>query len=297
MSSSRIGRTSSREVPAIPQADTARVFFPSSGSRPVSLDYDFFNYLIDNDLRQDAKTLALGGYSSSDTLDFIRAKILFSDLKLSQASELFSRVPATSPFGPESFYYRIVALSNTGDYETAYNLLTRPSLPGAFREGGPYAELTALQSAGLALLMGRENDWLKNSALFTFEDYTMAESERVLSEIGASRFSSKKRHAGVAALASAVIPGAGKIYSGRVGEGVAAFLTVGSLGAITAENWNRHGGRDWRTIVAGTLCATFYLGNIYGSYMTVSIENDERATAENTAIVYHLHLPLRSIFR
>ena len=83
----------------------------------------------------------------------------------------------------------------------------------------------------------------------------------------------------------------------NVGEGVAAFLTVGSLGAITAENWNRHGPKDWRTIVAGSLCAVFYLGNIYGSYLSVSIENNEHVAAENTAIVYHLHIPLRSIFR
>jgi hypothetical protein len=98
-------------------------------------------------------------------------------------------------------------------------------------------------------------------------------------------------------MASALVPGAGKVYAGRVGEGVAAFLTVGSLGAVTAENWSKHGMKDWRTIVSGALCATFYLGNIYGSYMSVSIERDERLAAENTLVLYHLHLPLRSIFR
>ncbi|MBR5661540.1 MAG: hypothetical protein IKW99_08320 [Bacteroidales bacterium] len=297
MSSSRIGRVSAREIPVTPAADTSRIQFPDEGERYISEDYEFFNYLKDNDFRIDAKTLTRGRYAPSDTLDFLRAKVLFSDLKLFQASELFGKVPYDSPFGPESFYYQVVSLSSAGEYDKAYGLLSSLSIQSRFSEGGPYAELTALQAAGLSILRGQEDEWLRHSSSFTFGDYALMESERVISEIGQRRFGGKSKHAGVAALASAVIPGAGKVYAGRLGEGVAAFLTVGSLGAITAENWVRHGNKDWRTILAGSLCATFYLGNIYGSYMSVSIENNDRITAENTAIVYHLHLPLRTVFR
>ena len=289
MSSSRIGRVSTRSLPQVPQADSGRIVFPVAGKESVSKDFDFFNYLLDNDLGLDARTLASRPYSASDTLDFMRAKVLFSEKKLSQAAELFGSVPSDSPFGPESFFYKVVSLSSLGEYETAAGMLPY--------EGGPYAELSALQKAGLSLLMGKEDEWIRSSAAFGYEDYTLAESERVLSEIVSTRFSPSRKRPGVATLASAVVPGAGKIYAGRLGEGIAAFLTVGSLGAITAENWKKHGGEDWRTIVAGTLCATFYLGNIYGSYMSVSIERDERMAAENTLILYHLHLPLRSIFR
>ena len=294
MSSSRIGRISQISAPEIPVPDPGVISFPASGTRFVSEDFDFFNYLIDNDLKQDAMTLARESFAESDTLDFLRAKILFSGLKLAQASVFFSGVPLSSPFGPESFFYRVVSLSTLGEYDKASSLLSSTS---AFREGGPYAELAALQAAGLALLRGDEEEWKRNNSLFSYNDFALSESESVLSEIGGSRFSSGGKHAGVAALASALIPGAGKIYAGRTGEGVAAFLTVGSFGAITAENWVKHGRSDWRTILAGTLCATFYLGNIYGSYMSVSIEKDERKNAENTLILYHLHLPLRSIFR
>ena len=288
MSSSRISRASSREVPQKPASDTSRVSFSEYGTRYISDDYDFFGYLADNDLKQDAMTLVSGGYFPSDTLDYLRAKILFTERKFGQASELFSKVPAASVFGPESFHYDIVALSNLGEYGRASELLS---------SGGSYPELTSLQGAGLALLREDKDDWPRYSSGFTYSDHALAESERILSEIGASRFDSRGKHAGLAALASAVIPGAGKVYAGRLGEGVAAFLTVGSLGAITAENWKKHGLRDWRTIVAGSLCATFYLGNIYGSYMSVSIEKDERENAENMVILYHLHLPLRSVFR
>lgn len=245
--------------------------------------------MSDNDLKQDAKTLLKGEYAQSDTLDFLRAKVLFSDNKYYQASSLFSRVPASSPFGPEAFHYRIVSLASVGEYDSAERL--------ALSEGGPYPELASLQAAGLALLRGDRDGWVRRNAAFTYEDYALMESERVLSEIAISRFDTRGKRAGIAALASTFIPGAGKVYAGRLGEGVAAFMTVGSLGAITAENWKKHGVKDWRTILAGSLCATFYLGNICGSYMSVSIEKDKRTANENATIIYHLHLPLRTVFR
>ena len=291
MSSSRIGRASSRQVPLMPAPDTSIVVFPQSGTKAVSEEFAFFNYLIDNGLKQDARTLSLSAFAPSDTIDFLRAKILFSDRKFSQASSLFAKVPFDSPFGAESFFYRTLSLTSLGDYDGA------SVLPAAFPEGGPYAEVAALQSAGLALLKGEKEAWGRASSAFTFDDYALAESERILSEIAGNRFGARGKRAGLAAMASAVIPGAGKVYAGRLGEGVAAFLTVGSLGTITAENWKRHGVKDWRTILAGSLCATFYLGNIYGSYMSVSIEKEQRTANENATIVYHLHLPLRTVFR
>ena len=102
MSSSRIGRVSSRDVLQIPMPDSSKVIFPSSGTDFISKDYDFFKYLLDNGYCLDARTLSKHPYSSSDTLDFLRAKVLFSDRKLSQAADLFSKVPVSSVFGPES---------------------------------------------------------------------------------------------------------------------------------------------------------------------------------------------------
>ncbi len=298
MSSSRIGSvSSSRDYLVLPQVDTGRMVFPAGGDRSVSEDYGFFSYLVDNELKQDARTLVSGRYSPSDTLDFMRAKVLFYDRKLSQAEEYFGRVPYASPFGTESFFYRVVSLSTLKEYDRAARLLSSGDLPADCREGGPYAELASFQEAGLALLRERKEDWIHCSRAFTQQDFTLAEGERILSGIGEERFFARQKHAGVAALASAIVPGAGKVYSGRLGEGVAAFLTVGSLGAVTAENWKKHGAKDWRTIVAGTVCATFYLGNIYGSYMSISIEKQERADAQDALILYHLHLPLRSTFR
>ena len=296
MSSSRIGKISTISGPSVPLPDTSRISFPEGGSRYVSEDLGFYEYLSGEGLDTDAGTLVRGSYMPSDTLDFLRGKSLFSYRRWDQASELLSKVPATSAYGTESFFYRINSLVFLGRYDSAASehSLREQTLE---YQGGPYNELFAQQGAGLALLRHDKDNWQRYSSAFTYSDYTLEESERIMSEIALSRFSGKEKRAGVAALLSAVVPGSGKVYAGRIGEGVASFLTVGSLGAITAENWKKHGIKDWRTILAGSLCTTFYLGNIYGSYISVSIEKDERTKAEDSLIIYHLHIPVRGNFR
>lgn len=289
LSSTRLGKMSARTVPALPVWDDTPVTFAPDGARPVSADFDFANYLLDNGLRHDALTLVRGSFAPSDTLDYLRGWVLFGDRKLSQASAFLGRVPASSVFYDKSLFYNVVSLANLGDYARAASLLpaARPA----------HAELAAVEGAGLALLSGRPQDWPSLSSRFTFQDYNLAEAERVLTEIYEARFASKQKSPWLAALASAVLPGAGKFYAGRAGEGAAALLGVGSLAAMTAEQWRKHGPEDWRTLAFGALCATFWIGNIYGSYMSVSIQRNEILAAQDTAILYHLHLPLRSIFR
>ena len=175
MSSSRIGRVSSRDVLQIPMPDSSKVIFPSSGTDFISEDYDFFKYLLDNGYSLDARTLSKHPYFPSDTLDFLRAKVLFSDRKLSQAADLFSKVPVSSVFGPESLFYGVVSLSTLGEYDRASWMMESVSEEPVFSEGGPYSELALLQNAGLALLRGNKDDWLRLSGGFTYSDYTLEE--------------------------------------------------------------------------------------------------------------------------
>lgn len=74
-----------------------------------------------------------------------------------------------------------------------------------------------------------------------------------------------------AALFSAVIPGAGKIYSGQTGDGITSFIVCGLLGYLSYSNFNaEHNFRGW--VFAG-LTAYFYAGNIYGSAASAQIFN------------------------
>ena len=300
MSEGRIGSVSKKAMPALPEWDYSPVRFAPEGVRAVSADLPFARYLLDQGLLGDAETLVCGSYLPSDTLSFLRAEVLFARRKLPQAAELFALIPPSSPFAAEARHYAVATEAYLGHYDAAAGVIDSFASLGMTGSASPgmtdFPQLTALQGAGVALLRGDNAAWQRWSSAFSYDDYSCAEGQRVLDDIASRRFG-RRKHAGVAALFSAVIPGSGKLYAGRIGEGIAAFLTVGSLGAITAEQGLRHGWKDWRTLIAGSLCAWFYIGNIYGSYLSVSIENNETLTRDNLMVLYHLHIPLRSIFR
>ncbi len=74
-----------------------------------------------------------------------------------------------------------------------------------------------------------------------------------------------------AAALSAVLPGAGKIYAGKYGDGITAFILTGLLSYLAYDNFEaEHQTRAW--IFTG-LAASFYAGNVYGSAAAVHIYN------------------------
>ncbi len=70
---------------------------------------------------------------------------------------------------------------------------------------------------------------------------------------------------------SAIIPGAGKIYTQEYGDGITAFLLTGLFAYLAYTNFEHdHPTRAWIFTVLG---AGFYAGNIYGSVASAQIFN------------------------
>lgn len=256
----------------------------------VSDDYDFVEYLIDGGLKQDA--VALVGrdvYFSSDTLTFLRGWTRYQLKDLEPSLELFRSVPSSSAFAQKAFFYGNAVSAHLGDYAGPTQLL--------HAYDGPYRELASLQLAGLALLTRDPESYKAASASFGYSDFALVDAEKQLDEIFSSRYLQPQKKPWLAAAASAIVPGLGKIYAGRVGEGIEAFLLTGISGAITAEHWIKDGPRDWKTIAAGAITAALYIGNIYGSYVSVSIYNNNLRDVQDTAVLYDIHIPLRSVFK
>ncbi|MBP5383229.1 MAG: hypothetical protein J6Y45_07755 [Bacteroidales bacterium] len=268
-----------REAPGIPSA-----------TKNIAADYDFALYLIDNDLKQDAlKLVSSPCFTPSDTLSFLRGWANYNLKQLPQARQYFQSIPKESFFYDRSLFYSAAVSAHMGDFTTP--------VAGLKSYDGPYTELRDLQLSGLALLRDDPDAFKQASGSFAFNDFALQEAEHTLCGIYDSRYVKRAKSPAVAAIASAIIPGAGKIYAGKLGEGVSAFLLTGVLGAITAEHWVKDGPANWKTIVPGLLGAFLYIGNIYGSYMSVSIYNSNLKDAQDTAVLYNIHIPLRSVFK
>ncbi|MBO4566350.1 MAG: hypothetical protein J5695_03895 [Bacteroidales bacterium] len=256
----------------------------------ISADWDFAEYLIDTGLKKDAATLlAQDLYFPSDTLTYLRGWSAYQLQDLEPALELLRAVPEDSPFAQKSFFYGNAVSAHLGDYAT----------PAALLEayGGPYKELRGVQLAGLALLRDDPAAFKSARESFGYSDFALVEAERKLDEIYDFRYVRPAKSPLLAAAASAVVPGLGKIYAGRIGEGIESFLITGVSGAVAANYWIKDGPRDWKTIAASAVCAILYIGNIYGSYVSVSIYNNNVKDVQDTAILYNIHIPLRSVFK
>lgn len=263
---------------------------PSGGSGlNAASEIDFVDYLIGNSLYADAVTLMSNPtYIESDTLRYLRGWVNYSSKRLEQACAEFTMVPINSPYYDKSLFFNTISNAHLGRYDRCVELLDSYS--------GPYRELESLERAGIALLRGDAAAYITAAKDFSFSQYALTESEEKLQEIYKARFIDKKKSPALAAISSALVPGLGKIYVGELGEGVSSFMCVGALAGLTAENWIKCGSTNWKTIMFGTLGAIFYLGNIYGSYVSVSIHDNFIKDAQDTAILYHIHIPLRSIF-
>lgn len=258
--------------------------------RSIAADYDFALYLIDNDLKRDALRLVSSPcFTPSDTLTFLRGWAHYNLKQLPQAREYFQGIPKGSSFYDQSLFYSTAVSAHLGDFSTPVASLTGYD--------GPYTELRDLQLSGLALLRDDPAAFKQASQGFGFCDFALQEAEHTLCDIYNSRYVKRAKSPALAAIASAIIPGSGKIYAGKLGEGISAFLLTGVFGAITAEHWVKDGPANWKTIVPGLLGAFLYIGNIYGSYMSVSIYNSNLKDAQDTAVLYNIHIPLRSVFK
>lgn len=84
-----------------------------------------------------------------------------------------------------------------------------------------------------------------------------------------------------AALLSAIIPGAGKMYTGNYGDGAMAFVTTGLFAYLSVYNIQHH--HNAKAYIFTTLAGLYYGANIYGSAASAQIYNAQ----------YQLNLQIR----
>lgn len=263
-------------------------------------DYDFGLYLLGNGLMRDAQTLATQPLDTHkftpaalDTLYYLRGWTHYSLSDFKRATENFQRVGVGCEFYPKSAFYGTIGLLTLDNREEAKSTLNRFATTPQASE---YKELLAFERAGIALLEGDTEAYNKHKQEFTYSHFALTEQQRIFDEIAAQQ--PRDLSPWVAGIASAVVPGLGKIYAGNLGEGVASFLMVGVFAGLTAESWAKAGTpNNWRTITYGTIGSLLYIGNIFGSVASVKIYYEEFETSRSGAVMYGLHIPLRSIFR
>ena len=261
-------------------------------------DFDFALYLLGNDMKEEAQTLMTNpntNYFNSkltqDSVNYLKGWTFYSSKELVNASLFFDSVSKESALYAKSTFFNSLSNAHIGDYSKSNTILK--NFADTTKD---FKELYHYEKAGLALLERNYEKYKYHSQNFTYQDFRLIEQEQKLNDIYNQLITHKHKSPWVAGIVSAIVPGLGKIYAGSYGEGVSSFLLIGSLGAITAENWIKNGPLNWKTIIFGAIGAVFYVGNIYGSVTSVKIYYEDFNNQQNISILYNIHIPLRTIF-
>ena len=227
-------------------------------------------------------------FSAVPSLSF--ADYLYSSGEYVQAAAEYLRVRFASSSPGLGGYAGLMAGESylrAGDFARARHAFGDLSAPtfGGFRQYGiARTDFAAADYAGsrIALdsvtspVLARQAKALTGWSYF--RQHRFAEGASTLNAIGTdepSRYLSSMRGRDIrrrsrlaSTLLSAILPGAGQLYSGRAGDGAYTFLTVAGTGLVAwwfaADPATRDRTRV-KVSVFGVITALFYAGNVYGA--------------------------------
>lgn len=199
--------------------------------------------------------------TKNDTVIFKMAYAFDKMGRYSEASDVYKSLMFNSSIEETAKIYFLRNSFLQGDYSKYYNLASNDLYkPKKF-------QTESEKLSNFSLLYMNEKLPERNDFLSFYSD---SDKEIIIG------FYDRKLNPGnkdplTAGILSAIIPGAGKIYTEEYTDGITAFLLTGVLAYLAVDNLqDDHNTRGW--IFAG-LATYFYAGNIYGSVASAQIFN------------------------
>lgn len=267
---------------------------------PVTEELKFVNYLITNAQYNDA-LFALEKLqddnaqittSQFDSINFYTGWINYFNKRFGKAISSFEKVSNKTGLYYNAKYYTSFCYAYTHNYNAAWDVLI--NLDIAQQE--ELKDFHNFQLACLALLKRDFTAFELYSSSFKFSNYNYAKEEEQLLTYFNDIKSAKKKSGFLAALISAVIPGMGKFYAGYTGLPLGTLFTTLPLAAVAVETFIKGGLLSPQFLILGSIFSVFYIGNIWGSALSVNAIKKEFYAEINYNILFDMHIPLRRTF-
>jgi hypothetical protein len=277
--------------------------FSLSSQNQIKLNFNNeFNFLIHlskNKLFDEAEVIKSRLFKSSeitqaykDSINFLLASAYYNTQQPFKAKPLFLNV-SDEPF----FYYKSRYIAGLIDIElgkvdSAYINYTNIEES----TNSDLNELKKFEVLGLTLLKKKYVSFDSLSNQFQFNNPILNEEFLSLKKYRTIDEKIKRKSPLLAGTLSAIIPGLGKVYAGNNGQALASFLTCGLMGGIVVENYFRLGMYHPQTIFFTGIFSLFYIGNIYGSALSVQIVKTEKQLENKHNILVGIKLPITKFF-
>jgi hypothetical protein len=273
--------------------------FSSAQTRSVSQGIKFSHYLLGAGLYDDCSTVLQETLQISEITDQQKDSLNFNKgILYYRIDRDDSALASFSEISPNSVYFNESRVSES--YILAHN--------------GIYLEsLAAIEEMNCKNIQDSSIRQLYRSGLFLLQRDTARfrqEKEMALVGVAEIRIAQKKinglyneiicqrKKSGIlAGFLSAIVPGAGKVYSGKHYQGMSTFLPLAVMGAQAYEAYSIGGLQSARFIIYSGIFTVFYIANIWGSVLSVSVNRNEINKKINDQILFNLHIPIQKLLR
>lgn len=261
-----------------------------------SKEIRFAKYLISSEQQSEALTVLNQidtlhlNQTQKDSLFFEIGWLCYSIKKLDSSISFFSRVSSLDSRYQQTVFFSSYSQSFLRRFAQSKLLLSKTKKDSGINK------LKNLELAGIALLERNKKDFEFYSSQFTFSEFYLKQEEQNLVAYSNKIFFRKKKSPLIAGTLSAILPGAGKWYAGKKRQALGAFLPILSSAILTIEAYNKGGIKDARFWLYGSFFTTFYIGNIWGSTLSVKVKNKEFNELYDNKVLFDMHIPLRSFF-
>lgn len=218
-----------------------------------------------------------------DSANFYLGVNFYISSRLNNADYCFSLVSNKSNLYNLSVFRRLVIAINLNQQDSIHFLISK--LDYTKKDAAIYAEL--IRKANSALFQNpltnasTSNDFIQNDSTIT-----------MLNNCIAKRNLFKPKSAFVAGTLSAILPGLGKVYNKKSGEFLGTLLPMAAMFFLCKEAYKNDGIKSVPFIGLTGIATVFYLGNIYGSIMSVKASNNNFYNKSNNEILVSLDIPL-----
>lgn len=269
-------------------------------NNPITDELKFVNYLITNSqfndalfalekLQEDYPTITNTQY---DSIYYYIGWIHYFNKRFGKAISSFEKVSTNTDLYFNSKYYTAFCYAYTQNFNEAWNVLINLDIT----KKQELKDFHNFQLACVSLLKRDLKSFETYAANFKYLNYNFAKEEEQLKNYYNDITSAKKKSGFIAALISAIIPGMGKFYAGYKGLPFGTLFTTLPLAAVAAENFVKGGLISPQFIILGSIFTVFYVGNIWGSALSVNAIKKEFYAEINHNILFDMHIPLRRTF-
>lgn len=232
------------------------------------------------------------GQAKADTVHYLLGNIYYNQQDLGRSIAHFDSVTGAVPrLKSESVFFSSFNRAYLRSFGQARAALVHYAPPDS-----ALAQLKNFQLAGIALLERNVPAFDSLNALVSKRTYLLQQQQENLGQHRQRIVTQPSKSPVLAAMLSAIVPGAGKFYAGQKGQGIYTLLITGMVGLQAWEGYEKAGPKSFRFIAYSTLFASLYIGTVWGSAFTVKFRKDQLNETIDNQILFDMHIPIRTFF-